>query len=47
MQVVSGAPDDCRTFQPKLWLCNAWYDFRPAAAPQRWAVFTLDFTNGA
>jgi hypothetical protein len=47
MQVVSGAPDDCRTFQPKLWLCNAWYDFRPAAAPQRWAVFSLDFTNGA
>jgi hypothetical protein len=44
-RVVSGAPDDCRTFQPNLWLCNAWYDFRPAAAPQRWAVFTLDFTN--
>ncbi|HEX3561785.1 MAG TPA: hypothetical protein VHU24_03010 [Solirubrobacterales bacterium] len=44
-RVVSGAPDDCRTFQPKLWLCNAWYDFRPAAAPERWAVFTLDFTD--
>jgi hypothetical protein len=46
-RVVSGAPDDCRTFQPKLWLCSAWYDFRPAAAPQRWAVFTLDFTDKA
>jgi hypothetical protein len=44
-RVVSGAPDDCRTFQPKLWLCNAWYDFRPTSAPQRWAVFTLDFTE--
>jgi hypothetical protein len=46
-RVVSGAPDDCRTFQPKLWLCNAWYDFRPASTPQRWAVFTLDFTQKA
>lgn len=44
-RVVSGAPDDCRTFQPGLWLCNAWYDFRPTAAPVRWAVFTLDFTQ--
>ncbi|HEX3563141.1 MAG TPA: hypothetical protein VHU24_09920 [Solirubrobacterales bacterium] len=45
VKVVSGAPDDCRTFERKLWLCNAWYDFRPASAPQRWAVFTLDFTK--
>jgi hypothetical protein len=44
-RVVSGAPDDCRTFQPGLWLCSAWYDFRPAAPPIRWAVFTLDFSH--
>jgi hypothetical protein len=45
-RIVSGAPDDCRTFQKGLWLCNAWYDFRPTAPPLRWAVFTLDFSNG-